>query len=42
MYDRTGTYVSEEVDKLRFKDNPYFPGGYVPMSGFGPDCKLED
>ena len=42
MYDRTGTYVSEEMDKLRFKDNPYFPGGFVPMSGYGPDCKLED
>ena len=42
LYDRTGTYVSEEMDKLRFKDNPYFPGGYVPMSGYGPDCNIDD
>ena len=33
---------SEEMDRLRFKDNPFFPGGNVPMSGFGPNCKLDD
>ena len=41
-YDRTGSYASEEMDRLRFKDNPYFPGGYVPMSGYGPNCNIED
>ena len=42
LYDRTGSYASEEMDRLRFKDNPFFPGGNVPMSGFGPNCKLDD
>ena len=42
LYDRTGVYESEEYDRLRFKDNPYFPGGNVPMTGYGPNCKLED
>ena len=42
LYDRTGVYESEEYDRLRFKDNPYFPGGNVPMSGYGANCKLED
>ena len=42
LYDRTGAYASEEYDLLRFKDNPYFPGGNVPMSGYGANCKLED
>jgi len=42
LYDRTGSYASEEMDRLRFKDNPFFPGGNVPMSGFGPNCKLAD
>jgi len=42
LYDRTGTYASEELDALRFKDTYFFPGGFVPMSGYGPDCKLED
>ena len=41
-YDRTGVYESEEYDRLRFKDNPYFPGGNVPMTGYGPNCNLED
>ena len=42
LYDRTGVYESEEYDRLRFKDNPYFPGGNVPMSGYGANCTLED
>ena len=42
FYDRTGVYESEEYDRLRFKDNPYFPGGNVPMTGYGPNCNLED
>ena len=42
LYDRTGVYESEEYDRLRFKDNPYFPGGNVPMTGYGPNCNLED
>ena len=42
LYDRTGSYASEELDRLRFKDNPFFPGGNVPMSGSGPNCKLAD
>ena len=42
LYDRTGVYESEEYDKLRFKDNPYFPGGNVPMTGYGPNCNLDD
>ena len=42
LYDRTGSYASEEMDRLRFKDNRFFPGGNVPMSGFGPNCKLDD
>ena len=42
LYDRTGVYESEEYDRLRFKDNPYFPGGYVPMTGYGPNCNLDD
>jgi outer membrane receptor protein involved in Fe transport len=42
LYDRTGSYASEELDRLRFKDNPFFPGGNVPMSGTGPNCKLAD
>jgi outer membrane receptor protein involved in Fe transport len=42
LYDRTGSYASEELDRLRFKDNPFFPGGNIPMSGFGPNCKLDD
>jgi outer membrane receptor protein involved in Fe transport len=42
LYDRFGSYASEEMDRLRFKDNPFFPGGNVPMSGFGPNCKLDD
>jgi outer membrane receptor protein involved in Fe transport len=42
LYDRFGSYQSEEMDRLRFKDNPFFPGGNVPMSGFGPNCKLDD
>lgn len=42
LYDRTGVYESEEYDRLRFKDNPLFPGGYVPMSGYGANCTLED
>jgi outer membrane receptor protein involved in Fe transport len=42
LYDRTGSYASEEMDRLRFKDNPFFPGGNIPMSGFGPNCKLDD
>ena len=42
LYDRTGVYESEEYDRLRFKDNPYFPGGNVPMSGYGANCNLDD
>ena len=42
LYDRTGVYESEEYDRLRFKDNPYFPGGNVPMTGYGPNCNLDD
>ena len=42
LYDRTGSYASEEMDRLRFKDNPFFPGGNIPMSGTGPNCKLDD
>ena len=42
MYDRTNTYVSEEMDKLRFKDTAFFPGGYIPMSGYGPNCNIDD
>ncbi|MDB9907674.1 TonB-dependent receptor [Gammaproteobacteria bacterium] len=42
LYDRFGSYQSEEMDRLRFKDNPFFPGGNVPMSGFGSNCKLDD
>ena len=42
LYDRTGVYESEEYDALRFKDSPYFPGGYIPMSGYGSNCTLED
>ena len=42
FYDRTGVYESEEYDRLRFKDNPYFPGGNVPMTGYGPNCNLDD
>ena len=42
LYDRTGTYESEEYDRLRFKSSPFFPGGDVPMSGYGPNCNLDD
>ena len=43
LYDRTGTYASEEMDRLRFKeDNPFFAGGNIPMSGYGPNCKIPD
>jgi outer membrane receptor protein involved in Fe transport len=42
LYDRTGVYESEEYDRLRFKDNPFFPGGNVPMTGYGPNCNLDD
>ena len=42
LYDRTGVYASEEYDALRFKDSVYFPGGNIPMTGYGPNCKLED
>ena len=27
---------------LRFKDNPFFPGGNVPMTGYGPNCNVDD
>tara|TARA_B100001778_G_C18601116_1_gene637286 strand:- start:14 stop:2923 length:2910 start_codon:yes stop_codon:yes gene_type:complete len=42
MYDRTNTYVSEEMDALRFKDSVFFPGGFIPMSGYGPNCNIDD
>ncbi len=42
LYDRTGSYSSEEMDRLRFKDNPYFPGGNIPMSGYGSNCNIAD
>ena len=42
-FDNTRGYNSEEMQKLRFNDDvPAFPGGLVPLSGYGPECSLED
>ena len=42
-FDNTRGYASEEMQKLRFNDDvPGFPGGLVPISGYGPECSLED
>lgn len=41
-FDNTRGYSSEEMQTLRFNDVPAFPGGIVPISGYGPECSLED
>lgn len=40
-YDYTRGYSSEEMQTLRFNDIPAFPGGLVPLSGYGDGCTLE-
>ena len=42
IYNRQSAFVSEEMQTLRFNDTAAFPGGVVPMSGYGPNCNLED
>ena len=42
IFNRQSAFVSEEMQTLRFNDTPLFPGGVVPMSGYGPNCNLED
>ena len=42
-FDNTRGYSSEEMQTLRFNDDvAAFPGGLVPLSGYGPGCSLED
>ena len=42
-FDNTRGYNSEEMQTLRFNDDvAAFPGGLVPLSGYGPECSLED
>ena len=42
-FDNTRGYNSEEMQTLRFNDDvAAFPGGLVPLSGYGDNCSLED
>ncbi len=40
--ENTRGYSSREMQTLRFNDVPSFPGGLVPISGYGPECSIED